>query len=113
KVRCNLLLDISRMRSLGSIFHGVRSRPTSAGDSVAVARPPLLLDTLRDSDLLAPDQIKELSLLPEARDADPRALRLPVLHPRWLTRYQISLIAEGRGKELNLGPYLLLDRLGE
>src|SRR5262249_9788347 len=31
----------------------------------------------------------------------------------WLTRYQLNVIAQGRGKDLILGPYLLLDRLGE
>jgi WD40 repeat protein/serine/threonine protein kinase len=77
------------------------------------ADPRLLLDRLRDSGLLSPDQLKELGQLPEAKDQDPRALGRELLRRGWLTRYQINLIAQGRGKELHLGPYIVLDSLGE
>jgi serine/threonine protein kinase/WD40 repeat protein len=74
---------------------------------------PTLLDRLRDSEILAPDKIDVLAKLPEARENDPRALA-KVVHKRgWLTRYQINQVAAGRGKDLIIGYYLLLDRLGE
>jgi serine/threonine protein kinase len=76
-------------------------------------RPLPFLDKLRDSGLLTPTQLKELSLLPEARDPDPRALGQQLLKRGWLTRFQINVIVHGRGKELTLGPYVVLDSLGE
>ena len=78
-----------------------------------VGRPPLLLDRLRDSGLLDAAQLKELGLLPEAANADPRPLGLEILKRAWLTRFQINIIAQGRGKDLHLGPYVVLDSLGE
>jgi serine/threonine protein kinase len=80
---------------------------------MAADRPPLLFDRLRDSGLLDQAQLQELSTLPEARDPDPRALGLLILKRGWLTRFQINVIAQGRGKDLLLGPYLVLDSLGE
>ena len=64
---------------------------------MALARPSLLLDKLRESGLLEQDRIKELSILPEAMEADPRALGLQVLKRGWLTKFQINAVAQGRG----------------
>src|SRR5689334_18475931 len=72
-----------------------------------------LLDRLRESEVLAPPQIEELSRLPEAKDPDPRALGKVLLQRHLLTRFQVNQVALGRGKDLRIGPYLLLDRLGE
>jgi eukaryotic-like serine/threonine-protein kinase len=73
----------------------------------------LLLDQLSESALLQPAQLEQLARLPEAQDLDPRALARQVFQRGWLTRYQLSQVAQGRGKELRIGPYLVLDRLGE
>jgi WD40 repeat protein/serine/threonine protein kinase len=73
----------------------------------------LLLDQLRDSGLLQPDQLKELARLPEARERDPGALARQVKQRGWLTPFQINRVAQGRAAELFVGPYVLLDRLGE
>src|SRR5262245_15852131 len=75
--------------------------------------PGTLLDRLRESEVLAPPLIEELSRLPEARDPDPRALGKVLVQRRLLTRFQVNQVAQGRGKELRIGPYVLLDRLGE
>jgi serine/threonine-protein kinase len=75
-------------------------------------RPPLL-DQLRDSGLLQPAQLEELARLPEAGESDPKALAKQVLQRGWLTRFQITQIAQGRGHELFLGSYVLIDRIGE
>src|SRR5258707_14095352 len=72
-----------------------------------------LLDRLRSSEILTAEQLKELSGLPEARDPDPKALGKVVLQRGWLTRFQISQAAMGKGKDLLVGPYVLQDRLGE
>jgi WD40 repeat protein/tRNA A-37 threonylcarbamoyl transferase component Bud32 len=72
-----------------------------------------LFERLRESGLLEPGQLEELGRLPVARDADPRALGRLLLQRGLLTRFQINQVVLGRGKELLLGPYVLLDRLGE
>jgi WD40 repeat protein/serine/threonine protein kinase len=74
---------------------------------------PTLLERLRQCQLLEADQLEQLATLPEAHDPDPRALGRILLQRRLLTRYQINLIAQGRSRELQIGPYRILDRLGE
>jgi serine/threonine protein kinase len=80
---------------------------------MAVDHGALLIDRLRGSGLLERGQLDELGRLPEASDPDPRALGRLLLQRGWLTRFQINMIAQGRAKELDLGPYRILDRLGE
>src|SRR6266508_1377402 len=74
---------------------------------------PSLIESLRGGGLLEPQQLEELGRLPEARNPDARALARVLLQRGWLTRFQVTLAAQGRAKELEVGPYLLLDRLGE
>src|SRR5688500_12993128 len=73
----------------------------------------LLLDRLRDCGLLETAQLEALGALPEARDPDPRSLGRILLQRQWLTRFQINLTVQGRGRDLQIGPYLLLEKLGE
>jgi serine/threonine protein kinase len=75
--------------------------------------PPLLLERLRECELLEASQLQELAQLPEARDPNPAALGKILIQRGWLTRFQINTVANGRGKDLFVGPYLLLDRVGE
>jgi serine/threonine-protein kinase len=78
------------------------------------ANPKLvLLDLLRDSGLLQADQVEALARLPEARDPDPNALARQVFQRGWLTRFQITQIAKGRARDLRIGTYIIMDRLGE
>jgi WD40 repeat protein/tRNA A-37 threonylcarbamoyl transferase component Bud32 len=72
-----------------------------------------LLERLRDSELLSSEQLAELEPLPEARNPDPKILARVVLQRGWLTRFQVSQVAIGKGKDLFVGPYVLLDKLGE
>src|SRR5262245_48828957 len=74
---------------------------------------PTLLDQLRASGLLEPEQLEELAALPEAKQAEPLPLARQVFQRGWLTRHQINQVVAGRFKELLIGPYVLLDRLGE
>jgi serine/threonine-protein kinase len=71
------------------------------------------VEVLRRTPLLTPAQIDELTRDLEKRFPDPRALARELLRRGWLTPYQINQLAHGRGPELVLGPYLLLERLGE
>src|SRR5262249_46032622 len=59
------------------------------------------------------DKLAELAKLPEATNPDPRVLGKVLLQRGWLTRYQINQVAAGKGKDLLVGPYVVLDRLGE
>src|SRR5208283_4502721 len=76
-------------------------------------RPARLLESFRAQGLLAPNQLEELSALPEAQDTDPRVLARIIVRRGWLTSYQVTQVLQGRGQELQLGPYRLLDRLGQ
>jgi serine/threonine protein kinase len=78
-----------------------------------VDSPVTLLDKLRESGLLESAQLAELARLPESRDPDPHALARVLLQRGLLSRFQINLVAQGKAKELRIGPFLLLDKLGE
>jgi serine/threonine-protein kinase len=63
--------------------------------------------------LLEPEQQQELKrdLRPRFRDVHDLAKEL--INRGWLTPYQVNQISLGRGGDLTLGSYLLLERLGE
>jgi serine/threonine-protein kinase len=73
-----------------------------------------LLDTIRQYQLLGSQQLGQLTSerwsqrFPEARQ-----LAKQLVQRDWLTAYQINQLFLGRGPELVLGPYVLLERLGE
>jgi serine/threonine-protein kinase len=74
---------------------------------------PAFLSTLRDSQLLEPEQLEETSrdLIAGCEDASTLA---PLLVQRgWLTNYQADRLLHGRPQDLTLGPYRLLELLGE
>src|SRR5262245_12862396 len=72
-----------------------------------------LLDHLREADLLATTRLAELTDLPQAEGDDPRPMGRLLLERGWLTRLQVNFAAAGRAKELLIGPYVILDRIGE
>ena len=72
-----------------------------------------LADALRRHELLEPAQLDGLTSPFLARFADANDLARELLQRGWLTAYQVELLLQGRGDELVLGAYQLLDRLGE
>jgi serine/threonine-protein kinase len=70
-------------------------------------------DLLQGSQLLEPAQIGQVArdLLPHYRDTP--ALCQQLIEREWLTAYQVELLLAGRGQDLLLGPYRLLEMLGE
>jgi serine/threonine protein kinase len=77
--------------------------PTSSTD---------LLNALRQLQLLSATQITALSReFPNSTDA--RTLSKELLNRGWLSPYQVNHLLQGHGQVLVLGPYLLLERLGE
>lgn len=72
-----------------------------------------LVRTLGDLQLLQPAQLKELTRILRANAAEPRAAARELIQRGWLTAYQVRELFQGRGQELVLGRYVLLEPLGE
>jgi len=70
------------------------------------------VDALRQYRLLEPAQLDEATRL-QTRFAEPKALARELLQRNWLTAYQINQLFQGRGQDLVLDQYILLERLGE
>jgi serine/threonine-protein kinase len=72
-----------------------------------------LVDALADPRLLPPDRYEEFvsAVLPVCDDA--RILAHELVYRRWLTPFQATLALYGRGRELVVGSYVLLEPLGE
>jgi serine/threonine-protein kinase len=70
-----------------------------------------LIKTLGQLRLLKPSQLDELTRAPNA--SSPRALAKNLYRRGWLTAYQIRELLQGRGRDLALGQYVLLELLGE
>jgi serine/threonine protein kinase len=69
-----------------------------------------LIDALRQHRLLDSKQLEELNSLVFS---DPKALAKELIQRDWLTPYQANQLLNGKGQELVLGSYILLERLGE
>src|SRR5262249_52052680 len=87
-----------------------RSGPMSPASSIPSAAA--LVDQLRQHELLDAGQVSELANRLKTV-SDPRTLAQELIKQGWLTPYQVNLLFQGRGGELVIGPYVLLQRLGE
>ncbi|HVS35871.1 MAG TPA: protein kinase [Gemmataceae bacterium] len=72
-----------------------------------------LVKTLRDFALLEWTQQEELRSQLQASFPNADALTANLVQRGWLTPYQAELLSQGRAAELALGPYILLELLGE
>jgi serine/threonine protein kinase len=79
---------------------------------MAITSVASLLDALRQYRLLEREQLDEAAQM-QARCPEPRALARELIQRGWLTPYQINQLLQGRGSDLMLGSYVLLERLGE
>ena len=71
------------------------------------------LEVLGSCGLLEPPQLGELTRNSALSRLDPHRLALQLVQQGWLTPYQVNRVLAGRGLELVLGHYVLLERLGE
>jgi WD40 repeat protein/serine/threonine protein kinase len=71
-----------------------------------------LAETLRQCRLLSSSQQESLQAL-RGRFDNPRALASELVERGWLTAYQVKQLFLGRGGELLLDPYIVMERLGE
>src|ERR1043165_2984619 len=69
-----------------------------------------LLDALRQHRLLDFKQLEELN---GVSFPEPKLLTKELIQRGWLTPYQANQLLDGKGDELVLGAYILLERLGE
>jgi serine/threonine protein kinase/WD40 repeat protein len=89
----------------------VPSTPRTA--AVATAPVISLEETLRSQQLLPAPQLTELERGLSRRYPQPLELARELLRRGWLTPYQANLLLQGRGRDLGVGPYIILERLGE
>src|SRR5262245_57165566 len=79
---------------------------------MALSKVDNLIDSLRSLHLLEEAQLDKLKQL-QTRFPDRQALIKKLLEHRWLTNFQASALAAGKGELLLVGPYVLQERLGE
>jgi formylglycine-generating enzyme required for sulfatase activity/tRNA A-37 threonylcarbamoyl transferase component Bud32 len=75
--------------------------------------PSELLAFLQVSEFLTASQSLQVADGGRPKFADARALARELVERDWLTAYQANQLLQGRGDDLLLGPYRILDRLGE
>src|SRR4051794_22249028 len=80
---------------------------------MTIASSGILTDTLRQYGLLSAEQIAQLPQLGRGRCGDARSLAKLLIQKGWLTVYQVNQLLQGNGRELSIGPYHVLDKLGQ
>jgi serine/threonine protein kinase len=71
------------------------------------------LDELRNSRLLRAAQLDEIARILQPRFTAPMELAKELVRRGWLTVYQVNQLFNGKGQQLVLGPYRILDHLGK
>jgi eukaryotic-like serine/threonine-protein kinase len=72
-----------------------------------------LIDALRSFRLISSEQYQHLQGHVQAKGGDPRPLAKQLVQRGWLTVFQINQLFAGHGKDLAIGAYRVLDRLGQ
>jgi serine/threonine protein kinase len=80
---------------------------------MAAMRTAVFLDQLRECQLLERSQLDDLSRSSISKSDDSALIARELVQKKWLTSFQVTQLLQGKGTELRVGPYRLLDRLGE
>jgi serine/threonine protein kinase/formylglycine-generating enzyme required for sulfatase activity len=72
-----------------------------------------LLAFLQEHEFLTPGQAQQLAGDGPGKFAEARAVARELVARNWLTAFQANLTLQGKGEELLLGTFRLMDRLGE
>jgi serine/threonine protein kinase len=80
---------------------------------MAIATVASFVDALRQYRLLEPAHLDQLGHDSSLAGLEPKAIAKALIQRGWLTPYQINQVFQGRGSDLVLGSYVLLERLGE
>jgi serine/threonine-protein kinase len=78
-----------------------------------IATVSRLVELILDSQVLNARQCEKLVGNLQTRCKEPYQLARDLLRRGWLTDYQLELIIKGSGQELLLGPFIVLEPLGE
>lgn len=79
---------------------------------VVVASVANLVQALRQHRLLEPERLNQLAPW-AAKFSEPKALAKDLVQRGWLTPFQVNQLMQGKGADLGLGNYVLIERLGE
>jgi serine/threonine protein kinase len=71
------------------------------------------LAILQRTQVLTPQEVQDVARELGPHFTDPHELARYLVEIDWLTSYQVRLLFSDRWEELTIGPYLVLDRLGE
>lgn len=74
---------------------------------------PALVDAIRAARILQAPQLEAVVSTLAPRYPDARLLARELMQRGWLTAFQVNQLFRGEGKDLLLGQYILLERLGE
>jgi serine/threonine protein kinase len=72
-----------------------------------------LVNALHSTQLLAPAQLDAVIKDLHRRFPDAKSLARALIEREWLTPYQVNLLLQGSGDKLVLGPYIIVERLGD
>jgi serine/threonine protein kinase len=87
--------------------------PAGVGASEPIISVGSFVKTISECKLLRPTALDQVTRDLSPACPDPRTLAKELLQRGWLTPYQINQILHGRGAGLVIGPYIVLERLGE
>ncbi len=80
---------------------------------MAISSSGVLMDTLRQQSLLSPEQLAQLPHLSIGRCSDARSVAKMLIQRGWLSVYQVNQLLIGNTQDLNIGPYAVIDKLGQ
>jgi serine/threonine-protein kinase len=80
---------------------------------MGIASVATLVEALGKLNLLTPEQLQQGLRRLRLRINNPQLLARKLIEIGWLTPYQVNQLFAGHGKDLVLGQYVLLERLGE
>jgi eukaryotic-like serine/threonine-protein kinase len=80
---------------------------------MAISSSGLLMDALRQHSLLSAAQLAQLPNMTKGRCANARGFCKLLLQRGWLSVYQVNQLLAGKGHELTIGPYYVVDKLGQ
>ncbi|MCE9530789.1 MAG: serine/threonine protein kinase [Planctomycetes bacterium] len=73
----------------------------------------VFVEGIQSSGLLDASQVGVITSWASAPNADPQVVAKEIVGRGWLTAFQVKMFWKGRGNELILNQYVLMDRLGE
>jgi len=80
---------------------------------MAITSVSEFVELLRQHSLLEPTQLDAVQADLQAQFPEPRALARDLMQRGWLTPFQVSKLAQGEAPDLAMGPYVLLDEIGQ